>query len=734
MGKRKPTKDAPPAPVISSPPPVPRRVDAMAIASLVLLQLVFWWRAALLRGFVLTSDICYQFEPMKSLLHESLRAGRLALWSPYIFCGYPLAAEGQVATFYPPTLLLSWLLDGGGAVNWLLISHLILAAVSLYLLARLLGISPFGAWLAGVTLSFSGYLFAHHQHVGLVCTAAWLPLAILCVERAWRGPLLPNAARAALVWAMAALAGHPQTLFHISLVMVFWVIWRTAGVSRMQAGSLRSQAHRAVGLLAITFLLGAGVAAVQLLLTKDLSAAAPHGDRGSLAYVTSFSLLGKHLFGLLRPNFQGSPAFQNYQGERYYWEYVLYLGLLPLALAVVGAVTRRGWALAGLVLGALILALAEGNPLYHVLRHLPGFAEFRAPARFIYVFTFAAALLAGMGWDMLARQRWLRVGRREMIVGAVVAVLVLGDLWSFDHPLAALTSRNAYYYPNEVAETLQRDPSWWRALFAPKLAADAEWVPPGGWAVNPNGWEQMRLALGADVPQSYGVRSISGYAAFVDPNQGRFFGAAYGRLFQAGDPRLLALVGTRYFALPAGTNLPDLDRLDIGEFSLYRNPDSFPRAFVVGEVSVSNSESEALSQVLTLADANRLREAAVVTGEFRGITPAGKSKAEITKITELRPEHVAIAATSDREALLVLNERWDPGWRAVCDGRPTPLVEVDTVLMGAALPKGEHSVEFVYRPRGLRVGVPITLVSLAVCLGLIVVPAITGRRKQTTLE
>jgi len=230
------------------------------------------------------------------------------------------------------------------------------------------------------------------------------------------------------------------------------------------------------------------------------------------------------------------------------------------------------------------------------------------------------------------------------------------------------------------------------------------------------------------------VRTIGGYAAFVDPDQGRFFGAAYGKLFQAGDPRLLALVGTRYFALPAGTNLPDLDRLDIGEFSLYRNPDSFPRAFVVGNVIAARSQSEALSQVLALADANKLREAAVVTGEFRGITPAGKSKAEITKITELRPEHVVIAATSDRDALLVLNERWDPGWRAVCDGRPTPLVEVDTVLMGAALPKGEHRVEFVYRPRGLRVGVPITLVSLAVCLGLIVVPAITGRRKQTTLE
>jgi hypothetical protein len=185
---RSKSKRTTPRPAEAAPPRAPllpglaRHVDLIAVGSLLLLQFGFWFRAALLQGFLLISDICFFFEPAKTYLHESLRAGRLALWSPYLFCGYPLGAEGQIGTFYPPSLLFSWLLDGAGAVNWLLISHLMLAAVGMYALARRLGISPFGAWLSAVVFSFSGYLFAHLHHVRLTCAAAWLPLLLLFVE------------------------------------------------------------------------------------------------------------------------------------------------------------------------------------------------------------------------------------------------------------------------------------------------------------------------------------------------------------------------------------------------------------------------------------------------------------------------------------------------------------------------------------------------------------------------
>jgi len=696
-------------------------VDAAGLLSLATIHMLLLWRAALLRGFLLHSDISYFFEPVRSLAHESLRAGRLPLWSPYMFCGYPLAAEGQVAAFYPVALLISWLLPSPGDINWLIITHLLLAASGSYLLARLLGLRPFAAWWCGLTFSFSGYLFAHLHHVSLVCAASWLPVVILFVERAWRSHALPNAVLAAVAWAASALCGHPQTLFQISLVVIFWVAWRWLESGRRRRGLAR----RAALTLGVTFALGLGLAAVQLLLTADLAAASPHGERGSLEYVTSYSLLPAHLVGLVLPNREGTPAFNSYTGGNYYWEYVLYIGLLPLALAVVGAARRKAWALAGLAAAGMLLALARGNPLYQVLRFIPGFSDFRAPARHIYLFTFAAALLAGHGWQALAGWRWLAAGRRLVLVGAVAAVLASLDLLWFDRPLAPLSDPRVLTAPNPAAAALNRDPGWWRALIVPPSTIDAKWVPPGGWAVNPDGWVEARLLLPADVPQSYRIRIIDGYAGFTDPTQAPFFNAAYAAL-RAGDLRLLSLVGTRYLVLPPGLNLPGLESVSAGPFVIHRNPEAFPRAFTTAQALPAATAEQAREKTIQLARAGLLRETAVVDDAAAAIDAHGDPAAALT-VEEPRPERVIVRARAERDCLLVLNERHDRGWQARLDGRPVRLAVVDAALMGAVLPRGEHTVEFVYRPRGLIVGRAVSLLSLAALAVLLLVPRLRRR-------
>ncbi|UCC67002.1 MAG: YfhO family protein [Armatimonadota bacterium] len=696
----------------------PSRWSRLVLPSLILLHLAFFWRAALLRGFLLHSDICYFFDPAKALLHEALRAGRLPLWSPYLFCGYPIAAEGQIAAFYPPSLLISWLLPSPAAINWLIISHLILAAVSMYLLARALGLSPFAAWLSALTFSFSGYLFAHLHHVSLICASAWLPLVILFIDRACRGPLLPNAPLAALTYAAAALCGHPQTLFLISLTAIFWIAWRLIQSRRAAApGAL----PRAAATLAITFALGLGLAAVQLLLTADLSAAAPHGQRGDLTYITSFSLLPKHLLGLLAPNWQGTPAFNTYRGEPYYWEYVLYLGLAPLTLALIGGATRRARTLALFALAALLLALAQRNPAYHFLRFLPGFADFRVPARFIFLFTFAAALLAGRGWDTIARLRSLAGPHRLLLCGIFVAGLTALDLMHFDRPLAPVADAQLYARPPRVVETIREDPAWGRSLILPPITIWADWLPAGGWAANPDGWFEARAYLPASVPQSFGLRTIGGYAGFTNPDHAPFFSFATGWALEAGNWSLLSLVGARYFALPPEAGMSGLTGVEALPFTVYHNPDAFPRAFLIGELTTADDSQEALFATLALARDNRLRRAAVVRGQLDDYHPQHIPTATLD-IEEPRPESIIVHTQSDVDSFLVLNERWDPGWTARLDGRQAPLLEVDTVLMGTSLPKGEHTIEFAYRPRGLIVGRPITLISLALCALLLALP------------
>ncbi len=155
--------------------------------------------------------------------------------------------------------------------------------------------------------------------------------------------------------------------------------------------------------MAVGFLL----AAVQLLPTLELSGLSIRS--GGLAWreAVSFSLQPRGLLLTLLPSVDenlaarfATPAFG---------EYVAYVGVAGLLLALLGVAAWRNaagrrpaaspWGLASaLALVGLFLALGAFNPLYYLLVQLvPGFDLFRAPARWMLLYTLGVSLLAGCG-------------------------------------------------------------------------------------------------------------------------------------------------------------------------------------------------------------------------------------------------------------------------------------------------------------------------------------------------
>lgn len=59
--------------------------------------------------------------------------------------------------------------------------------------------------------------------------------------------------------------------------------------------------------------------------------------------------------------------------------------------------------------------------------------------------------------------------------------------------------------------------------------------------------------------------------------------------------------------------------------------------------------------------------------------------------------------------LLVVSDRYYPGWEAELDGAPVPVARVDHVLKGVVVPAGEHAVRLSYRPASLRLGATVSL-------------------------
>ena len=177
----------------------------------------------------------------------------------------------------------------------------------------------------------------------------------------------------------------------------------------------------------MTVVLGAGIAAVQLLPTAELAQASSRAGGVTEAVFTEFSYNPRNLVLLLDPFVFGNP-YPNVSVE-----VIAYLGAMPILLAGLAILKRRNrgtyfWlALAGV---SFLLALGGINPLYRALRFLPVLNFFRVPARFLYPMSLGLAMLAGIGFDA-ARARTPDKGltRAAILIGAISASLIGLVIW-----------------------------------------------------------------------------------------------------------------------------------------------------------------------------------------------------------------------------------------------------------------------------------------------------------------
>lgn len=112
-----------------------------------------------------------------------------------------------------------------------------------------------------------------------------------------------------------------------------------------------------------------------------------------------------------------------------------------------------------------------------------------------------------------------------------------------------------------------------------------------------------------------------------------------------------------------------------------------------------------------------LDRAPVFPEENAGNQPA--VAADTVRIAHYAPERVEVLVTAAAPGVLVLRDTVYPGWRALLNGKPAPLLRADGLFRAVAVPTGMHSVVFEYRPPSLRFGVAVSLAALAGMTGLV---------------
>ncbi|MFQ5409420.1 MAG: hypothetical protein ACE5FI_13485, partial [Anaerolineales bacterium] len=684
-------------------------------------------------------DVVWQLLQQWRLARAEVGAGHIPLWNPYLFAGVPLLANPQPAFFYPPNwILFVAQLPLNVGLAWLSAFHLGWIALGMYLWARGADMRPSAASVAAATLAYSGFIAVRiaDGHPNFVATLSWLPWAMIAARRLYQEPGWRAMIVGALPPAFALLAGNPAGALLVAGLPALWL------VSELIQPNSR---WRATGWWTASWFFAAGLTAVQLLPAAQLILRSTRVAGADAGFSAEFALPAPHLISLIIPNFFGEPVRTGYWGEGRHTEFILYPGLVALALATI-AVRARGrnrrvrfWL--GVAVVSLLLALGPVGGLHTLaVRLLPPLQLVRAPARFGYWSIFALAALAGMACEdgIAGLPKWVHRGALSLALAfamagfAAIAVFRVGGLPNPDRiyhlgsavlrsalilaligalflwrahrrPRARLFASAALFltlmdlwgYGVPILRTTREeyDLTWREA--APQIESGGRVLPWGLFLFFQNGG------------MNYGIPSIFGYDPLVPADYDAFTDVVP-------DPRARTfdLLHARYLIAHADQDFGAAAQPSfiaaVGDYALFERAEYMPRAWVVSELVVVPAEEQP-------ATVNGSQFNASETGVVAAAPdcPASSGKAEVTVLTD-EPGRITMRVTAANPGILILSEQYYPGWRAIINGAPQATFPIDGVLIGTCVPAGQSAVRLAFAPLIVTVGALLTAITFLI--------------------
>jgi hypothetical protein len=166
------------------------------------------------------------------------------------------------------------------------------------------------------------------------------------------------------------------------------------------------------------------------------------------------------------------------------------------------------------------------------------------------------------------------------------------------------------------------------------------------------------------------------------------------------------------------------------DLRVYENPHARALATLVREVRPAASVDEAARRIV--APGPPVRDVAYVVGA--DAVPGPRHLAPGTaEVSSHHPDAIAVRTRTDGPGFLVLAVTRCTGWSAVVDDEAAVIRPVDGPLMGVAVPAGEHTVRFTFRPVLAQAGVAAAALGLGGAWLCVLIAAAVGaaRRRRT---
>jgi len=392
-----------------------------------------------------------------------------------------------------------------------------------------------------------------------------------------------------------------------------------------------------------------------------------------LVFLTSFAILAMTAIGL--------EGFLQAQIERRRWFWLAAALLSGLCVWCI----YLSLVLPGQLPAQLESFVSQGKHLGKI-RDMEDVWRFQAWFTLHYAVMAAFCLVGFAGWLLVYFQ-----GSKSYRWFPVLAICLVGDLLWFGYGLSAQCHR-ALYYPkipvlDRVAQSVPGRVIGVHCLPAP-LAMMAGLSDIRGYdAVDPARMVNLlKTAVAPGIqPPNAAVQYVAPKEAIQPPDTLRL-------------PPVLNMLDVRYLIFQ-GDPPPDIHPpfQKSGYWALV-NSNALPRVFVPESVETISNAREELEKLAS----PQFDPAYVAYVESPVDLPASCDGA--AQITNETPTRVMVSVHMKTPGLVVLADNWDQGWRAYWNDKPVPVLRTDYAIRGVVLPAGNGTLEFVYRPRSLVVG------------------------------
>jgi hypothetical protein len=715
---------------------------------------------------VMISDLADAEFPVRVEAGRLIRAGELPFWTPNIMSGYPLSVD-------PLSMLLFALLPPALALGLLYGILLSITATGTYTLARHLGCSRAGAFLAGFSFVWSGFFVCQMRHLGIIGTVAFFPYALYCLDRALLSvkttPTSPCVKPQTFAWlmlfalcfGMQVLAGFPQTAYICGLFYGLLILWRLLTVLSLRPYKvLITTLLTLVSGISIATLLGTLMGMNSLLPVWELGTLSDRAGGLSFDDVISVSYPPKFLMSFFSPYFYGDISDISFtlRKETLFWEVYGYAGLSTVLLAFTAIGIALGrlrgkkqetndqhsfrtqtlfWAFVFLL--SLCMVLSPFLPLYKIAFYtIPGFSSFRFPTRFLFVTVLSLTLLGGLGltWLQATLSRLIpptSTQRRRLFIGELLVALTIADLVYHNQRQNPMANSQEWLTAPETATLLQKD-------LGRSFSPDAYWhhmamfAVAKGWSGDLTPYYLQRNMIQPNSNLLHGIPSLNAYAGISpswvvdligDHNR---FGLlldlrrkgklkAYHQWLQALSVKWLILSAP--VRAPEQPFLIDKGRTSIASY-LYQLQNPLPRARFAKHLAciptIQEIKRESLAGRLDPTQTTLLHSPQELQTIQKSLNTWKQEQQEASRVEDSvtlindRATEITLKTCSPEGGLLVLADTYYPGWEASINGENAQIYRVNMMNRGVLVPPGAHTVSFHYRPWTVRWGIIFSLI------------------------